>query len=566
LSSQNPTNIEEKNSAAFMKVLDQQESEGQTLRKGHLVSGKIVAVQEQTVYVNIGQKSDGKVALSEFSEPPKIGDTVDVVFKSKEHDEYSLSKREADLRKGWDFLKEAHEKNVQIQGRIESEVKKKGYTVKMLIDGDITLFLPASQLVTKKGKLEELKSKTLDFKILKLFEKKRSGIISQRVLFDEINKEKWNEILQKYHVGDKVTGTVSKIASFGVFCNVDGIEGLLRQNDISYKKYAPFKQYFAVGQEVELQIIEMDPENNRLGLGIKQMFEDPWVWAERELEKDMVVRGVVTSLTNFGAFVELKEGLEGLIHSSELTWAKKPPHPKDILKKGQEVDSIVLDINTQEKRLSLGLKQLAQNPWDNLGSNVYVGSVLEGKITGITKYGAFVEVEPGIEGLIHVGDITWDEKDKDPTSSLKKGQVVKYQILDVNIEGNRISCGIKQLLENPYELLRKKYPPGSIIEGKIKSVVDFGLFVEVEPGFEGLVHTSQLPPERLDTFREDYQVGEITKAVILKIESKTKKISLSIKDFAKALEREEMSKYIKNDAPSSESMGSFFNSSNLKSS
>ncbi|HMZ59648.1 MAG TPA: S1 RNA-binding domain-containing protein, partial [Leptospiraceae bacterium] len=329
---------------------------------------------------------------------------------------------------------------------------------------------------------------------------------------------------------------------------------------ISYKKYAPFKHFFQPNQEVEVQILEMNPANNRLALGIKQMYEDPWVWAGRELEKEMVVRGTVTSLTNFGAFVELKEGLEGLIHNSELSWAKKPPHPKEILKKGQEVDSVVLDIDMERKRLSLGLKQLLPNPWDNLSSNVRKGAVLEGKITGITKYGAFVEIENGIEGLIHISDITWDEKQKDPAAQLKKGQVVKFIILDVNLDTHRISCGLKQLEENPYELLRKKYPSGVIIEGKIKSVVSFGVFVEIEPGFEGLVHVSQIPDGKNLKLDDIYRVGDQIKAVVLKIEPDAKKISLSIKDFDKALEKEEMARYIKqDDSPSSGSLGSFMN-------
>jgi small subunit ribosomal protein S1 len=535
-----------------------QTSSDKTIRKGDLIEGRIVDVYDQDVYIDLGLKSDCRVPRSEFFEAPERGSIVSVVIKYKEPDSeiYVASKQEADARKGWELIKEAFQKNLQVQGRIESEVKNKGYYV--YIEG-VQLFLPASQLGMR-GTLEELKSKPLDFKIIKLSDKGRTGVISRKKLVEEISKEKWDEIVTKAKVGDKVTATVTKIASFGVFCNVFGIEGLLRQNDISYKKYAPFKQYFTIGQEVELVILEMDPANNRLGLGLKQLSEDPWVWAGRELEKEMVVRGIVTSLTNFGAFVELKEGLEGLIHTTELSWSKKPPHPKEVLKKGQEVDSMILDIDLEKKRLSLGLKQLLPNPWENLSSNVRVGNVMEGKITGITKYGAFVEVEKGIEGLIHIADISWDEKLKDPKTVLKKDQVVKYKILDVNLETNRISCGLKQLLENPYEVLRKKYPTGSIIEGKIKSIVSFGIFIELEPGYEGLVHVSQIPNSKDLNLEEVYKAGEITKAVILKIDSDNKKISLSIKDFDKALEKEEISKYLKTDSsPSSGSLGSFIN-------
>ena len=540
------------------------EAEERSFRRGEIIEAKILDDIDQRVYIDLRAKSDGYVPLSEFSEVPHRGSQISVLIKSKETDTDSdllvCSKTEADARRGWETIKEAFSKNLQVTGKIETEEKGKGFIVN--VEG-VKMFLPASQLGMKYSTLEELKSQTLDFKIIKLNEKGRSGLISRRKLIEEINKEKWEELVQSVKVGDKVSAEVSKIASFGVFCTVKGIEGLLRQNDISYKKFAPFKQYFQIGQSVELLVLEIDPANNRLSLGIKQMYEDPWVWAGRELEKDMVVRGIVTSLTNFGAFVELKEGLEGLIHSSELSWAKKPPHPKEVLKKGQEVDSVVLDIDLERKRLSLGLKQLLPNPWDNLTSNVRKGNILEGKVTGITKYGAFVEVEAGIEGLIHIGDITWDEKVKDPTHLLKKGQVVKYIIIDVNRETQRISCGLKQLTENPFESIKKKYPVGVIITGKIKSVVSFGIFVELEPGYEGLVHVSQIPDGKNIKLEEIYKAGETIKAVVLKIEPDSKKISLSIKDFDKALEKEEMSRYLKqDDSPSHGTLGSFINLQN----
>jgi small subunit ribosomal protein S1 len=544
---------------SFESALDADERG--SIKKGEIINAFVLDVIEQRVYIDLHAKSDGYVPLSEFTEPPQRGEKIAVVVKNRESendsDVYVCSKNEADQRKGWETIKEAFQKNLQVSGRIESEEKGKGFIVNI---ENVRLFLPSSQLGMRYSSLDELKAQLLDFKIIKLNDKGRSGLVSRRKLIEEINKEKWDELIKEVKVGDKVKAVVSKIASFGVFCNVKGIEGLLRQNDISYKKYAPFKHYFHIGQEVELMVLEIDPSNNRLGLGIKQMYEDPWIWAGRELEKDMVVRGIVTSLTNFGVFVELKEGLEGLIHTSELSWAKKPPHPKEILKKGQEVDSVVLDIDLERKRLSLGLKQLMQNPWDNLSSEVRKGNVLEGKITGITKYGAFVEVEKGIEGLIHIGDITWDEKVKDPTSLIKKGQVIKYQILDVNKDSQRISCGLKQLSDNPYDLLKKKYPSGVIVEGKIKSIVAFGIFLEIEPGYEGLIHISQIPDGKNIKLEELYKVGEIVRAVVLKIEPDSKKISLSIKDFDKAIEKEEMSRYIKqDDSPSSGSLGSFIN-------
>ncbi|MCB1179468.1 MAG: 30S ribosomal protein S1 [Leptospiraceae bacterium] len=550
--------------AEILEAFEKKQSDQGSLRKGELVDASVVDISSDRVYIDFEPhqtKAEAFVPIKEFSDPPEIGSQLSVVIKGKEDENdaflWICSKLEADKRKGWEILKEAFQQEQYVSGKIESEEKGKGFNVN--IEGAM-VFLPASQI--KKKYVENYKDKYLNFAILKLNEKSKSAVISHKLYEEKIDQSKWDALVDSIQAGDKVVAKVTKIANFGVFCEVKGIEGLLRQNDISYKKYAPFKHYFQVGNEVEVLILEIDKEGKRLSLGIKQMFEDPWVWAGRELEKDMVVRGIVTSLTNFGAFVELKEGLEGLIHTSELSWSKKPPHPKDILKKGQEVDSMVLDIDLERKRLSLGLKQLLPNPWDNLGDEIRKGTIREGKVTGITKYGVFVEVENGIEGLIHIGDITWNEKAKDPVSEagLKKGQSIKYIILDVNKDTQRISLGLKQLQDNPYDLLRKKYPSGVIVEGKIKSIVTFGIFVEIEPGYEGLVHISQIPNGKDIKLEETYKVGDDIKAVLLKIEPENKKISLSIKDFDKAIEKEEMARYIKqDDSPSSESIGSFIN-------
>ena len=552
----------EENQADFGQVLKEWESNADVdtaLQKGQLTEGRVVNVDRDFVFVDVGLKVEGRVPVSEFLDVPEPGQAVSVVVKRKEGVDagYLLSKREADILNSWGAIKESFNNGHQVQGRVISEIKGKGFMVD--IEG-VHFFLPISQLVFKFANLEELKTKVLDFKIIELNEKSKSGVVSRKKLLEEVNKEKWDEILTKVQVGDKVVATVSKVASFGVFCDVEGVTGLLRQNDISFKKFAPFKNIFKNGQQVELKVLEMDPDNNRLSLGLKQLYEDPWDWAKRELEKGMVIRGLVTSLTSFGAFVELKEGLEGLIHTSELSWSKKPPVPKDILKKGEEVEAMILEIDFDKKRLSLGLKQLSPNPWDNLPPEVSVGVVLEGKITGVTKYGAFVEVSPSIEGLIHISDITWDDKVRNPVVTLKKGQVVKYKILDINTRENKISCGLKQLEEHPFEKLRKKYPVGSVVNGKIKNVTSFGIFVEIEEGYEGLVHVSEIPREKSDVLEESFKPGEVVKAVILKIDVPTKKISLSVKDYEKAMERAEMQKYMKSDdVPSTTTIGDLIN-------
>jgi small subunit ribosomal protein S1 len=556
LNSQDTNTTDNSSFAQILQAWENQEQES-TLSKGQVVEGIVVETREDTVFLDIGEKQEGRVPLSDFSEPPSQGDQFSVVFRRRVDGYALLSKKEADVRKGWETVKDAFANGYPMTGKVVGEVKGKGYTVDI---EDVSLFLPASHLAMKFKDLTDLKSKEIDVKVIELNEKNRSGVVSRKKLIEEVNNEKWDGLLENVKVGDKVATKVVKIANFGVFCDVHGVTGLLRQNDISYKKFAPFKQFFQVGQEFEVLVLELDKENNKLSLGLKQMHEDPWDWAKKELEKGMIVSGTVTSITQFGVFVELMDGLEGLIHTTELSWSRKPPAAKDILKKSQQLEAEVLDIDFENRRLSLSIKHLQPNPWDNLSANVRVGNTMEGVVTGITKYGAFVEVENGIEGLIHISDITWDEKEKNPTSLLKKGEKVEYKILDVNLDSQRISCGLKQLTEHPYEALKKKYPPGSLVEGKIKSIVTFGVFVEVEPGFEGLVHISEIPPDRSQNLEDYYPVGTEVRTAVLKIDSNTKKISLSIKDHDKAVEREEMAKYIKeDDEVSRESLGAFIN-------
>lgn len=557
MNSQETTTTEKASFAQILEAWETSEQDNQ-VSKGHIIEGVVVETREDTVFLDIGEKQEGRVPLSDFhNEKPATGTPVSVIFKRRVDGCAILSKKEADIRKGWDSIRDAFTNGYPVMGKVVGEIKGKGFTVD--VEG-VSLFLPASHLALKFKDLTDLKSKEIDVKIIEINEKNKSGVVSRKKLLEEVNNEKWDGLLEKVKIGDKVQAKVVKIANFGVFCEVEGVIGLLRQNDISYKKFSPFKQFFNVGQEFEVLILELDKENNKLSLGLKQMHEDPWDWAKRELEKGMIVSGTVTSITSFGAFVELMDGLEGLIHTSELTWSKKPPLPKDLIKKTEVVEAEVLDIDFDKRRLSLSMKHRLPNPWDNLSANVRVGNTLEGIITGITKYGAFVEVENGIEGLIHLSDITWDEKEKNPTSLLKKGQKIEYKILDVNLDSQRISCGLKQLTEHPYEQLKKKYPPGTLVEGKIKSIVSFGVFVEVEPGFEGLVHISEIPPDRTNALEEYYPIGAIVKTSVLKIDSNSKKISLSIKDHDKAVEREEMAKYIKDDGEvSRESLGAFMN-------
>ncbi|MEQ8350984.1 MAG: 30S ribosomal protein S1 [Leptospiraceae bacterium] len=546
---------EQKDLADFLKEEEESVNMAQWSR-GDLVDATVLEVSDRDVLFDIGQKQDGRCPVNEFDEPPAPGTTFQVVVKSDAGSEGNtlVSKLEADRRVAWSSVVEAHESGAKISGFVEKEIPSgHGYIVRM---GGLGLFMPRSQADLKartKGKIKP--GTVIDFKIIEVNDKKRSAVVSRRAILEEVNHELWNEFQQKHKEGDMVKGAVTRKVSFGVFVNVDGIEGLLHQSDISWKKFAPFKDRFQIGQEVELKILQIDQENHRLSLGLKQTTEDPWEWAQRELTQGAIVKGTVTSLTDYGAFVEIREGLEGLIHVSELSWSKKLRHPKRYLEIGQEVEAQVLSVDLEKQRIGLGLKQLQKDPWETLGVDVKEGDVREGEVTSVTKFGAFVKILDDVEGLIHFNDYSWaDHPDR---KMLKKGDSVQYKILNINKNERRVSCGIKQLTPSPYEVLKDRYKKNAIIEGKVTSITDFGIFVDIGDGFEGLVHISRIPLKPDQKLSDLYKSGDQVNTVLLRIDSDEKRISLSIKDYERKQQREIIDQYLKkDDAPSTSSLGS----------
>ncbi len=536
-----------------MEEFDADHSSAQNeFNKGDLIQATVVDFDDREVFLDLGGKQEGRCLRSEFDETPERGGSIPVIVIREGDDGYvRLSRREAERAIAWDDLKEAFTEGAQLSGQVLKQVNH-GFIVTY---SGVSLFLPQSQVGGgKRAKGGVAAGAQIEFKILDLKEKHRSAVISHRKVVEEMNVSRWNELCEHHHEGDVVEGTVVKKVSFGVFLDVHGVEGLLHQSDISWKKYSPFKDRFKIGDIVAVKIIAMDRDNNRLSLGLKQMAEDPWEWAKRELNQGDIVRGTVTNITDYGAFLELLEGLEGLIHVSELTWSKRVKHPRKYLNIGDEVEAQVLSVDFENRRIALGVKQLSQDPWDRLPEEVHSGDVREGTITSITKFGAFVKVLDEIEGLIHFNDFSWD--DRADRKMLKKGDNVSYKVLEVDHKNRRISCGIKQLTESPYEILRKKYKKGDAIDCKVTGITNFGVFVDVGDGFEGLIHISRVPMSEGQKLEELYKVGDPIRAILLNIDPAEKKIALSVKAYEKKQNQDIIDRYIKKDeSPSTSSLG-----------
>jgi len=537
----------------FEKILQESITEQFELNKfskGDIVEATVLDVTDNEVYLDLGQKQEGICQLSEFDERPVIGNVVKVVvIRGGGIEGNSLvSRKEASRREGWEKIEEAYNNQLPLSGKVSIIIdNNKGYLVDFY---GLQLFLPKSQVGVKiRNRLPNLKvGDVIDFKVLSVDEKRKSAIISRKKIQEDINQEKWDQFLFKYKEGDVVDGVITKIVSYGIFVRVDDLDGLVHQNDISWKNNLPFRKYYNKGDKVSVKILSINPEENRISLGIKQLTEDPWEWANRELHAGDIITGTVTDIKDYGAFLEIREGLEGLIHNSEISWSNKQVHPKSVLKKGQEIDVKILSIDPEKKRISLSYKQARENPWQKAKEILKVGEIREGRITGVVQYGAFVEIFDEVEGLIHVKDYSWDEKpNKD---MLKKGDVVKFKILAIDVDNRKISCGIKQLELSPYEKLAQKYKKGEILTGKITGISDFGIFVDIGDGFEGLVHKSKIPLKKEEKLEDKYKVGDEVKTVLLKIDPEKEKISLSITDYEKRKEKEIVKQYLKEDVGS----------------
>ena len=546
----NQTNLQEE----YLKSLDE-------LEEGQIVDGTVIQVTADTVFIDIGYKSEGKIAIDEFDETPKLGDVIKVVLVKKEtRDGVVVSKKKYDEKKIWKDIKDAFQEGTPVKGKITKSVKG-GFEV--TLGPDLKGFLPISKadVVKIEDPVPYIGMSSMFFIERVYSEKKVNIVLNRRKYMTEELAKKKEEFYNTVSVGDTVEGTVKSIATFGAFIDLGGFDGLLHINDMSWGHVTKPKEYVKKGQKIKVKVINLDKENNKINLSLKHFTANPWDTFEERYHVNDIVTGKVTKLTDFGAFIELEEGIEGMAHVSEFSWIKKVNNPKDMFKVGDEVKCMILGYNLGEGKISLGIKQVQDNPWDTIEEKYPVGTELERPIVKITNTGAFIQLEEGIDGFLHGDDISWTKKVKNLNTMFKVGDVVKVKIVNCDKVQHRIRLGIKQLTENPWAVLAKTCQRGSIIEGEISSKTEFGLFVKVQDGIEGLINKSNLQEEfveNMDKELEKFNVGDKVKAMVIEINPKKQKLALSIKEYKKSLQREEISKYMSENEEPKATLGDFF--------
>ncbi len=498
---------------------------------GSVVPGTIIGLTNDYAVVDIGDKSESEIALSEFKSDGeelevKIGDIFDVFVEKREAEGgLCLSREKAIGIKVWEDIARIQEDDKTIIGRIDNRVKGG-----MSVDIGVPAFLPYSQIDLRPVKdLDGLIGQSFDFKILKYNRRRNNVVISRRAILEEERKKLREEMRDNMAEGSVVRGAITNITDYGVFIDLGGLDGLCHITDLSWGRVSHPSKLFKVGEEIEVKVLKFDKDTDKVSLGVKQLKPDPWSTVEEKYPLSSKAVGRVVSITDYGVFAELEEGVEGLIHVSEMSWSKKTRHPSKIVTVGDEVEVAILNIDAEAKRISLGMKQLQPNPWDLVIENYPVGSIIEGKVKNITDFGIFIGIEEGIDGLIHVSDLSWTERIKHPSEKYSKNQVIQAVVLKIDRENERFSLGIKQLEPDPWQQVIEKYPVGAPVEGKITNVTDFGIFVEVEEGIEGLVHVSEISKEKIATPVGMYNVGDMLKTKVINVSAKDRKIGLSVK-------------------------------------
>ncbi len=526
------------------------------IKQDMIVDGEIVRIDSDYAYVNIGAKSDGQIPLTEFVEEPKVGEIFSVKLMSKKLVDglYLLSKKQADREREWaGFMEYLDSGAKKITGRITSS-SKNGKIVSCL---GINAFLPSSLTADLRGVSQS--EEEYEFVIKTVDAKKHSVILSRKDLLDEMFEERWEAFVGAHHEGDVVQGEVIKLVEFGAFVRVAGIDARVHRKDMSWKKVFDPKAVLKLGEVRDFKILNINMETKKVSLGLKQLVEDPWLDVENRFAPGTEVEGIVVTIASFGAFVEVGNEIEGFLSNSELSWTKKNVNVKDFFSQGDRVNLVVLQVDREKKKISLGYKQLLENPWDTLDTRFPIGSVQQGKIKKIVKFGLFVGLEDGIDGLIHISDITWDDKVGDLSSLFKEGDDVEFKILDIKKDEMRISCGIKQLTKSPWEIIREKYPPKTKVQGTVSSVTDFGVFVKLEDNVEGLVHISEVSKRHIEDIQEHFKVGETVDAVVLDVNVGKKRLSLSIKHYEIISEKEELNNILKQTSPNTVTLGEMIN-------
>ncbi len=508
------------------------------LQEGDLVQGRVVQVGKEHVMVDVGYKCEGQIPIQEFqgengTVTVSEGDTIEVLLESRDDEEglIVLSKAKADKIKVWEEVRRAYEAGGSVEGRIVGRVRGG-----LSVDIGVLAFLPGSQVdIRPVRNLERFIGQTYRFKVLKYNRRRSNIVLSRRVLLEEERAQSREQTLSSLQEGMLVKGVVKNITEYGAFVDLGGVDGLLHITDMSWGRVKHPSEVVQVGQELEVKVLQFDREKERVSLGLKQTMEDPWSRVEERYPIGSRHEGRVVSIADYGAFVELEKGVEGLVHVSEMSWSKRLRHPSKVVSVGDEVEVVVLGVDPGRRRISLGMKQLKPNPWVTVAEKYPVGTILQGRIRNITEFGIFIGLDEGIDGMVHVSDISWTKRIKHPGEIFKKGQEVQAIVLHIDQENERFSLGIKQLEPDPWDSIPLRYPVGSRVKGKVTSVTDFGVFLEIEEGIEGLIHISELRREKVKSASEVCKEGDELEALVIHVDSRERKIGLSLK----ALQRKE---------------------------
>ena len=511
--------------------LFEQEDNNTVINVGEVALGTVVGLSSDAVLIDVGDKAESFIPLSEFRhEDPereiKIGDQFEVfIEKRKDEGGLLLSREKAIAIKVWEQIAKIQEEDGTIEGRIDNRVKGG-----MSVDIGVPAFLPYSQIDLRPVKdLDSLIGQTFEFKILKFNRKRNNVVISRRAILENQRTALREQMRTSLQEGQIIRGAITNITDYGLFIDLGGMDGLCHITDLSWGRGSHPSKLYTVGEEIEVKILKYDKNSDRVSLGVKQLKTDPWERVPEQYAPGSRVTGKVVSITDYGVFVELEEGVEGLVHISEMSWSKKPRHPSKIVGVGEEIEVQVLKVEAETKRISLGMKQLQPNPWDVVEESYPVGSVIEGKIKNITDFGIFIGIEEGIDGLIHVSDLSWTERIKHPSEKYAKGETIQAVVLKIDKENERFSLGVKQLEPDPWQADASNYPIGSTVEGTITNVTEFGVFVQLEEGIEGLVHVSEISKDKVKTPVGMFNVNDVLKAMVINVSADDRKIGLSVK-------------------------------------
>jgi small subunit ribosomal protein S1 len=521
----------------FGKILEQHERDSHLdISEGEVVQGKVVKITGQDVIINVGFKSEGIVKITEFKDGDKItiqpGDTVDVLVKQLENNDgyVELSRADAVRMQTWDLIEKASREGTTVIGRVTDRIKG---GLRVDISG-IQAFLPGSQVdVRPVRNLDAFRNKDMEFLVLKVNKKRSNIVLSRKALLEAQTVKEKEATLKNLEEGIIVEGQVKNITEYGIFIDLGGLDGLLHITDMSWGRIQNPSELFKVGDNIQVKVLKFDKDRERVSLGYKQLIPDPWATVNERFALSTRVNGKVVSLTDYGAFLELEPGVEGLVHVSEMSWSKRVKHPSKMLNVGQDIEAVVLEVDSNNRRISLGMKQIESNPWDTLSDRYAIGTHVKGKVRNLTDFGAFVEIEEGIDGLVHVSDISWTKRIKHPSEALKKNQEVEAVITAIDTENRRLSLSIKDLEPNAWDRFFAEKKLGDVITGKISRFANFGAFVEIEDGIEGLCHVSELSDNHVEKPEDAVQIGQTLQFKILKMDAEAKKIGLSVKAVGK---------------------------------